>query len=311
MMRTYVRPMTTSSKAQRVVTWVAGILAAAIAVTFLAMNWQSLPLVGNGSAKDRIAADPPPHLFAGQTVSPLGHDIAGQQGEAQRRMAGWWKAHGHGRDDKAFVAWLVRQAPPAPRPAVRTSEVQSLSTLASDRSPGGVQAAVWLERNGKKDIWKLYAHDQAEWLTKDTGKSEKADIKAAMKMAKQVSDAVSARNKVSAPYVLNRSLLDTTAADRDPIQKLKSEKRPCPCSYPSRHAAKAAAARTILSSTAPNRAAEYAWMESEIDYSRLYMAGHVKSDILAGTLLGDMIGLYIDEARGGGPLWPSPLSNSA
>jgi F0F1-type ATP synthase assembly protein I len=53
------------------------------------------------------------------------------------------------------------------------------------------------------------------------------------------------------------------------------------------------------------RSDEYRWMESEIDYSRLYMGGHVKNDILTGTLLGDMIGMYIDESRGGGPLWPT------
>jgi membrane-associated phospholipid phosphatase len=283
------------------------LIVGALAVLALAVGI-AVQMLGNSSAKDRIAADPPPRLFAVQAVSPLERGIAGQQDEAQRRMAGWWKAHGHGRDDEAFVTWLVHQAPKAPRPAVRTKEMADLSALASGRSADGVQAAVWLERNGKKDIWKLYAHDQAEWLTKDSAKTDKADVKAALKLAKQVSDAVSARNKVSAPYVLNRSLLDTKAGDSDPIKKLKSEQRPCPCSYPSRHATKAAAARTILSSTAPGRAAEYAWMESEIDYSRLYMAGHVKSDILTGTLLGDMIGLYIDEARGGAPLWPRPLS---
>jgi hypothetical protein len=34
------------------------------------------------------------------------------------------------------------------------------------------------------------------------------------------------------------------------------------------------------------------------------MGGHFKSDIAAGTLLGDMIGLYVNEARGDHPLWP-------
>ena len=46
-------------------------------------------------------------------------------------------------------------------------------------------------------------------------------------------------------------------------------------------------------------------MEGQIDYSRLYMAGHFKSDILAGTLLGDMVGLYIDGANGSEAVWPS------
>jgi hypothetical protein len=296
--------MTAHAGSRRTAIWVVVIVAAFVAAMLVVLNWQSLPVVGNGSAKDRIAADPPPRLFATKTVSPLANDLAGQQAEARRRMAPWWKAHGHDRDDKQFVAWLAKHAPQPPRPAERAHEMRTLEALASHRTDGGVQAATWLERNGKKDIWKLYAHDQAEWLTTDKGEAEKEDIKAALKMAKDVSDDVAARYKQSSPYVSERGLLDPRSTDQDPMKKLKSEKRPCPCSYPAGHATKAAAARTILSSTAPVRAAEYRWMESEIDYSRLYMGGHFKSDIAAGTLLGDMIGLYVNEARGDHPLWP-------
>jgi hypothetical protein len=39
-------------------------------------------------------------------------------------------------------------------------------------------------------------------------------------------------------------------------------------------------------------------MEGQITYSRLYMAGHVTSDITAGSLLGDMIGQYVLVTRG-------------
>src|SRR5690349_20874170 len=289
---------------RRAAIWIVGVAAVVIAGAFLAFNWQSLPVVGNGSAKDRIAADPAPRLFAAATVSPLGGELARRTDEARGRMEPWWKAHGRQRDDKAFAAWLAKQAPPPARRAQRAQELKSLKKLAADRSPSGIKAATWLERNGKKDIWKLYAHDQAEWLTGPKGDAEKEDIKAALAMAKDVSDDVSAKYKRSAPYVMDRSLLDRRSTDKDPVKKLKSEKRPCPCSYPSRHATKAAAARTILSSTAPMRSDEYRWMESEIDYSRLYMGGHVKNDIRTGTLLGDMIGMYINESRGGGALWP-------
>jgi membrane-associated phospholipid phosphatase len=72
----------------------------------------------------------------------------------------------------------------------------------------------------------------------------------------------------------------------------------CPCSYPSRHAAASAAARTYLASLAPHLADQYRWMQDEIDYSRVYMAGHVPSDIVGGTVLGDMIGEYFLVTRG-------------
>ncbi|MBL1103473.1 phosphatase PAP2 family protein [Streptomyces sp. 5-8] len=63
-------------------------------------------------------------------------------------------------------------------------------------------------------------------------------------------------------------------------------------SYPSRHAARSAAAVTFLSVLSPHRAEDYQWMQDEVLYSRLYMAGHVTSDLTAGTLLGDLIGDY-------------------
>jgi hypothetical protein len=44
---------------------------------------------------------------------------------------------------------------------------------------------------------------------------------------------------------------------------------------------------------------QYRWMEDEIDWSRIYMAGHVPSDITGGALLGDMVGEYFLVSRDG------------
>ena len=71
----------------------------------------------------------------------------------------------------------------------------------------------------------------------------------------------------------------------------------CPCSYPSRHASASAAATTYLTGLDPHRGADYVWTEAQVDWSRVYMAGHVPSDIAAGALLGDMIGEYFLESR--------------
>ena len=49
----------------------------------------------------------------------------------------------------------------------------------------------------------------------------------------------------------------------------------------------------------PHRAADYRWMEDEIDFSRIYMAGHVPSDISGGSLLGDLVGEYFLVTRAG------------
>ena len=48
--------------------------------------------------------------------------------------------------------------------------------------------------------------------------------------------------------------------------------------------------RTFLAHFMPQRDAEYRWWQDQIDYSRIYMARHVASDIAGGTLLGTWSG---------------------
>jgi membrane-associated phospholipid phosphatase len=147
----------------------------------------------------------------------------------------------------------------------------------------GIAAATWLESYGKKDIWKLYAHDQKEVLAPSTGADRKAEEKAVLKMSKRVADDLGAKFGSSAPYVRMPSL--RTDHTVNPGQK-------CPCSYPSRHATAGAASRTVLGALMPERDAQYRATEAQVDYSRIYMAGHYPGDIRAGALLGDVIGDY-------------------
>ena len=51
----------------------------------------------------------------------------------------------------------------------------------------------------------------------------------------------------------------------------------------------------------PERDAQYRATEAEVDYSRVYMAGHFPGDIRAGALLGDIIGDYFLITRNGVP----------
>ncbi|MEO7351646.1 MAG: hypothetical protein ABIW17_07085, partial [Marmoricola sp.] len=60
----------------------------------------------NTSAKDRIAADPPPPLFASAQVSTTASDVAAQKKQAATMVGTWVASHGTATDDKAFVAWL-------------------------------------------------------------------------------------------------------------------------------------------------------------------------------------------------------------
>jgi hypothetical protein len=245
------------------------------------------------TAKDRIEADPPPRLFTDSAIAPIGRRIDAQQARADHLMADWWSTHGAARDDAAFVTWVEDALPGPPTPRARAAEITQVQSIARTRTTAGVTAATWLEAYGKKDVWKLAAHDQAELLPAAPGDALKNDVDDALSMAKQVADDLGARYEQSAPYVIDPSLRTDHTVTPGQV---------CPCSYPSRHAAAGAAAATYLSHRSPHRADDYRWWLDEIAWSRVYMAGHVPSDITGGALLGDMIGDYLLVSRGQEPV---------
>ncbi|MGW3243178.1 phosphatase PAP2 family protein [Streptomyces sp. NPDC001070] len=234
-------------------------------------------------ATDRIKQNPPPRLFTDTDIATIGKQADAQRTKAGTLFAQWKAAHGTTRDDKAFTAWAARQIPAPPPAKERAGELREVHALAQTRTAAGKKAATWLELYGKKDIWKLYLHDQRELIPSQQGKAEKAELKAALTLAKTISDQLAAKDQQPAPYVLDPTLR--------PEKHITSGAKG-PYSYPSRHAAHAAAAVTFLSALSPHQATQYEWMQDEVLYSRLYMAGHVTSDLTAGTLLGDLIGDY-------------------
>ena len=243
---------------------------------------------GNSSAKDRVEADPPPSLFPVATIRPTERLVEDQHAEAHQLVAKWFAAHGHRRDDAAFAKWVATVMPDPPSKSDRAREIAQVQQLGGTRTKAGVAASTWLERRGKKDLWKLYAHDQAEMLPSTEGEARKADVKAMLKLSKSIADDLGLAYRQSAPYVLHPSLRPDHTVKPGQV---------CPCSYPSRHAAGGAAASTYLGGLQPQRRDLYVWTQGEIDYSRIYMAGHVPSDISSGALLGDIIGEYYLHTR--------------
>ena len=247
------------------------------------------PAAASTSAKKKpgatalIKQNPPPKLFTDAEIATIGKQAADQRKKADALFGQWKKAHGTTRDDKAFAAWAAQQIPAPPSAKQRTAELHEDQRLAKSRTAAGKKAATWLELYGKKDIWKLYLHDQRELIPAAQGTAEKAELKTALKLAKTISDQLAAKDKQPAPFVLDPTLR--------PDKHIKPGAKG-PYSYPSRHAARSAAAVTFLSALSPHRAEDYEWMRAEVLYSRLYMAGHVPSDLTAGTLLGDLIGDY-------------------
>ena len=242
------------------------------------------------SAKAAIAADPPPTLFPEAAIKPTEAEISAVRADAAARLRTWVAQHGTRPDDVEFVTW-VEQTFPGP-PLDLAAQMPRLVALSHTRTTNGVKASTWLETHGKKDIWKLYAHDQRELLgSADAGSLKNAE-KQVLAMSKQIADALGARFGSSAPYVRRPSL-------RPDHQVTSGQK--CPCSYPSRHAAAGAASETLLGHLQPRLDAQYRYLEAEIDYSRIYMAGHFPADVTAGALLGDLIGDYVLVTREGVP----------
>ncbi len=264
-------------------------LAVALIALLAVLVGVSGPLALAGpSAKDLIAADPPPALFPDRDLAPLAGEVTAQSERARALLAPWWRTHGRSPHDAAFIAWVERALPGPPGAGPRTAEVAAVARLARTRTPAGVTASTWLETHGKRDVWKLFVHDQAELLPPAAGDARKQTVKDLLTLSKTVADALGARYRQSAPYVLRPDLRP---------EKTVAPGQVCPCSYPSRHAAAAAAAETYLAARDPHRAAEYRWMRDQIDWSRVYMAGHVPSDIVGGTLLGDLVGRYVEVTR--------------
>lgn len=271
----------------RRLTWPYAVIAllavAAAAFGLLHPAAASTPAKKKPGATALIKQNPPPTLFPDARIATIGKQAGEERKKADALFARWKAAHGRARDDAAFAAWAARQVPAPPSAQRRTAELHQVQALARTRTPAGEKAASWLELYGKKDIWKLFLHDQRELVPARQGAAEKAELKSALKLAKTISDRLAAQDAQPAPFVLDPTLR--------PDKHVKPGAKG-PYSYPSRHAARSAAAVTLLSALGPHRAADYEWMRAEVLYSRLYMAGHVTSDLLAGTLLGDLIGDY-------------------
>ncbi|MEU9390283.1 phosphatase PAP2 family protein [Streptomyces sp. NPDC048324] len=271
----------------RRLTWPYAVIAllavAAAAFGLLHPAAASTPAKKKPGATALIKQNPPPTLFPDARIATIGKQAGEERKKADALFARWKSAHGRTRDDAAFAAWAARQVPAPPSAERRTAELHQVQALARTRTPAGEKAASWLELYGKKDIWKLYLHDQRELVPARQGTAEKAELKSALKLAKTISDRLAAQDAQPAPFVLDPTLR--------PDKHIKPGAKG-PYSYPSRHAARSAAAVTLLSALSPHRAADYEWMRAEVLYSRLYMAGHVTTDLLAGTLLGDLIGDY-------------------
>ena len=263
-------------------------LIVALGVVALAAN----TVLGSGSGSS--GAQPPPALYPRAALKTADPILA----RARTRAAGlahqWLSAH-PARDDAGFSQFALAHIPAPPLPGSRAekSELATLHGLARTRTPAGDRAATWLELNGKKKIWSLYTGQYQQLVAKQAGDAGKAQVKAARKLAGTLAVTGAARFRRVAPYEVDQTLtdpraaVDQTAALRD-LKTTGARKY----SYPSKHAAKAAAAATVLDRLEPTRAPEFDWMAAQVAYSRMYAAGHFPSDVEEGATIGYLVADY-------------------
>jgi len=251
-----------------------------LAVAALVVSSVAVPLLGLGTGNP-FDTNPQPALFPPTVVQPLGAQLAARKPAADRAYVTWAKTHPQA-DDAAFVAFALAQTPAPPSPAQRAKELSEVQALATARTADYIATSTWLELYGKTEIWKTYRHQYADVQPKSAGQAAKAELKHTRTLTKQVTAAAQAQFNLDAPFIADPTLrTDKTIAPG--THKL---------SYPSKHAVEAFSAMTLLDNLEPLRSQEFTDMADQVAYSRLYMAGHYRSDLLAGAYLGYLIGDY-------------------
>ncbi len=240
----------------------------------------AVPMLGLGSSNP-IDSNPQPVLFPPTVVQPLAAQLAAQKPAADRAYAAWAKTHPQA-DDAAFVAFAVAQTRSPPNPAQRARELSEVQALATVRTSKYVAASTWLELYGKTEIWKTYRHQYGDVQPKNAGQAAKAQLAHTRSLTKQVTAAAQARFNLDAPFIADPTLR-TDKTIKPGAHKL---------SYPSKHAVEAFSALTLMNYLEPLRATEFTDMADQVAYSRLYMAGHYRSDLTSGAYLGYLIGDY-------------------
>ena len=233
----------------------------------------------SGKSKAPLAMPP---LFSDHDLPMVARLAAPEQARADV-MARRWLARHPARSDAAFEAYALSTVGPPPTAAVQSKELAELHRIGDHRTPQGVAASAWLELHGKKDVWKTYVKQYAQFAPKQPAAREKALYKDTYKLAVAIVTTGKLRYARASPYQADPSLNGVNQ------RKYAGTVRN---SYPAKHALIGSAESTILTHFEPHRASEFTWMTDEVAYSRMYAAGHYPSDIAAGFYLGRLLADY-------------------
>ncbi len=237
---------------------------------------------GQAKAPDPLASGTLARLFPDRDLVAVDAPTRAATRRADRDV-GRYLTHHPLRDDRAFLQFAVASLGPPPGGAVTRRELAQLHRVGAHRDRRGTTASLWLEQEGKKAIWKLYAKQYRAQAPDAAGHRAKTQLKQTIALATQLTTAAKAHYARTAPYQVDPTLRGINQRRFSGARKV---------SYPSKHSVIAVAAARVLRHFEPQRAGEYRWMVNEINYSRLYGGGHYLSDVTGGAYVGELLARY-------------------
>ncbi len=171
------------------------------------------------------------------------------------------------------LAVSTYRVPPPPSDAQRRVELAQVHALTDHRTPDQDARAADFNKRGPWALWQDEAAAYREHVGLFEGWAGTARMTAAIAAA-GVQDAVAKhRYQLQRPFQMDSS-----------IKALGD--LPGGTSYPSGHAAAAAAAATVLASLWPERRDHYELLARSVEWARVYSGVHFPSDVAAGDALG-------------------------
>ena len=265
-----------------IVSLVSILLGAGVLVTYsLSGNGHTQPArsaLSSGTSGSRT------QLFDPKAVADLSRQVEAEDAHADAAYAAWSSTHrGAHRDD--FLRFALDQLPPPPEADHQRTELAELARLASTRTPELVATAAQYDRTGEVEIWDGYAAGLPQVLRQRLGD----ELQQAQSLADKLSATAKKRFARPSPYEVDPALRPDKSGGSGKAK----------VSYPSSHATFAYAQADLLARVDPAHASTYVVAAGQVAYSRLYMAGHYRSDVLAGALLGRLIADYEADAGSG------------
>ncbi len=172
--------------------------------------------------------------------------------------------------------------PPPPTDAQRRAELADVHALTDHRTAAEDTKALALDLGGDWALWQREAALYTAHVGPIQGAAGTAEMNAAIAQAAAETEVAKVKYGLQRPFEMDPTITPLGGVPWNP-------------SYPSGHAAAAAAAATVLEHLWPENAAKYESMMKDVEWARVYSGVHFPSDVKAGEELGKRVGeMYTD-----------------